>query len=92
MAHASPRKEPHSRPSLEEPASRNLVIDQGGLAPSDGVLDEEDGNSLPLLPSKPEAEGRGHSGDREIRTREDDKTAQPESERSLSRLQSTNLL
>ena len=89
MAHASTSKE---QLSPGEAAGRDEHSAQGGSASSDGALDDEEGNALPLLPSKLEAEGRSRSDDREAGTEEEAKSAKPEPERGLSRLQSINLL
>ena len=89
MAHASTSK---GQLSLEEAARQDFQLHQGGSASPDGALDEEEGNSIPSLPSKPDAEGRGRSGVREAGTGEEGKAAQPQPERGLNRLQSINLL
>ena len=89
MAHASTSIEPFSLGEAERLGSQ---LDQGGSAPPDEALDDEDGNSQPLLQSKPEAEGRGHIDDREAGIGEEGKNAHPQPERGLSRLQSINLL
>ena len=84
----------HQHSSMKEAARRDDQLDRGGSeSPNQALdLDQEEGNSLPLSPLNPEAEGRGRGDDRDAGTMEEEKIAQPQPERVLSRLQSNHLL